>query len=433
MSKTAALMLVLVFLIASCVIAPLPVKAGSKTLVVPDDYATIGEAISAVAEGDLVFVKNGTYNEQTLTIDKALALEGENVEGTTVIFHPPLYFTGGWHGTGPVYDYDNVLTINANDVEISGFTISAELTTETPANLPTIGTGSNPPFLIWGVAKILLNGNHTKITGNTIETVVVIGGSNQTVAENTLVSGVVCDGSSNKVFLNLITGSGIAVEGFANEIHANNISDVHSGIQVKGEAHVIAGNNITNCEYGIGVYCTYVGVVGSHNLFYSNRLIQNVNGIFVTGGNNNTFFSNELIRNTFGATVETAEWCWDQSKPNATFYHNNFFGSVQQVNSSTSPAGFFDAGGEGNYWSDYTGTDSNGDGIGDTPYLIDDNRRDNYPLMCPFDIENNRIDIPANTPSASNFDFSAVSIAAFVGAVIVVVTCLLVYFKKRKH
>jgi hypothetical protein len=36
---------------------------------------------------------------------------------------------------------------------------------------------------------------------------------------------------------------------------------------------------------------------------------------------------------------------------------------------------------EGNYWSDYTGADSDGDGIGDIPYVIDENNRDHFPLM----------------------------------------------------
>jgi len=44
----------------------------------------------------------------------------------------------------------------------------------------------------------------------------------------------------------------------------------------------------------------------------------------------------------------------------------------------------------GNYWSDYNGTDSNGDGIGDTPYMISTSPEeygdaDNYPLMEPVD------------------------------------------------
>jgi hypothetical protein len=38
----------------------------------------------------------------------------------------------------------------------------------------------------------------------------------------------------------------------------------------------------------------------------------------------------------------------------------------------------------GNYWSDYNGTDSDGDGMGDTPYIIDENNQDSYPLMAPI-------------------------------------------------
>jgi len=434
MGKKFTLLLVLVLLTALCVIVPLPVEAVSKTIVVPDDYLTIGDAVSAAAEGDLIFVKQGSYHEQTLMINKTISLKGESAEGTVLIFHPPLIFSG-WHSVAPMYTYDKSLTIYANDVELSGFTISAELTSEAPADLANYTLGPcDPPFIAMGGAQILSTGNNTKITGNTVRTGLSIEGSYQTIAENTLASGVGCSGSNNKVVSNLVTGSGITVGGLSNQICANNIVGAYkisSGIYSSGDGNIIAGNNVTNCYDGLGVYRTYLGV-GSNNVFYGNRLIQNVRGIVVTGGNNNTFFGNELINNTVGVKADSAKESWDQSETNATFYHNNFFGSVQQVSSSTSPAGFFDGGGEGNYWSDYAGSDSDGDGIGDTPYVIDGNRRDNEPLMAPYDISEAAI-TDASPDTAQLEPFPTTIAVAVITSIVILGAGLPLYFKKRKH
>jgi hypothetical protein len=44
----------------------------------------------------------------------------------------------------------------------------------------------------------------------------------------------------------------------------------------------------------------------------------------------------------------------------------------------------------GNYWSDYTGTDGNGNGLGDSPYSIDTDN-DEHPLMVPWEIYEGKI------------------------------------------
>jgi hypothetical protein len=80
-------------------------------------------------------------------------------------------------------------------------------------------------------------------------------------------------------------------------------------------------------------------------------------------------------------------------------YNNHFVSNTKQVydshmddSSTVLSVNYWDFGYPlgGNYWSDYTGVDAKSganqtqpgsDGIGDTPYLIYENNKDNYPLM----------------------------------------------------
>jgi hypothetical protein len=71
---------------------------------------------------------------------------------------------------------------------------------------------------------------------------------------------------------------------------------------------------------------------------------------------------------------------------NNTFFHNSFINNNQSIIiKSPSHQNIWDNGSEGNYWSDYTGADNNGDGIGDASYMIDANNIDSYPLMTPYE------------------------------------------------
>jgi hypothetical protein len=71
---------------------------------------------------------------------------------------------------------------------------------------------------------------------------------------------------------------------------------------------------------------------------------------------------------------------------NGAFYYNNFNNNTQHVFHQPPCLGINKWDNEfiGNFWSNYTGIDANGDGIGDTPYVVNVNNVDRYPLMKPY-------------------------------------------------
>ena len=98
---------------------------------------------------------------------------------------------------------------------------------------------------------------------------------------------------------------------------------------------------------------------------------------------------------------------------------------MDKINKCTqgTPINYWDNGQQGNFWSDYNGIDNNNDGIGDTPYIIDENNSDNFPLMMPY----------VTSPSEPELFPTTFVVVAVIVSVAVVGIGLLVYFKKRKH
>lgn len=127
----------------------------------------------------------------------------------------------------------------------------------------------------------------------------------------------------------------------------------------------------------------YRGLVlhnASNCIISNNSIVKNIAYAMTLrlNSNNNTFTDNNIMENPTGVWIENS--CEDN-----WFYHNNFINNIIQVDpinpgTNTKWNSTYQIG--GNYWSDYTGTDSNGDGISDSPYT--NGAIDYLPLMEPW-------------------------------------------------
>jgi hypothetical protein len=118
----------------------------------------------------------------------------------------------------------------------------------------------------------------------------------------------------------------------------------------------------------------------SNNLFFGNTFGKCLEWISMSG----TSTGNVLVANN----IDTGRMQIQCSLTgNNTFYHNNFYNFDWNRTATTNLANTWSVNGQGNYWSNYMGTDKNGDGIGDTPYVIDSKNADNYPLMRPVNVQ----------------------------------------------
>ena len=331
--SSSLMLLLLLQLGASFSIAVQASTTSSKTLVVPDEYATISAAIGNASQGDTIYVKNGVYYENP-TIDKAISVVGENSGQTTIIG------TGGIaRGEQPVFN------ITASDVTISGFTIE----TKNYTNTTYCATGIN------------ICGDNCLITGNNIvgtyQGIFCSVQSNLAIIQNTILStqkeGIrICGGSNNTISDNTIAlcgQSGIALDGFGDTITDNQLLSNYRGLGLGAPYSLIFGNNFSgNSESGLYM-------ASSNSTIAANNMTNCKYGIYFTSyfaaPNNNTLYSNNIINNTQAAGT-----------------------------SSTFNIQIWDYNGQGNYWSDYNPAN------GSTSYTVYENNVDFHPLTVPYNL-----------------------------------------------
>ncbi len=132
-------------------------------------------------------------------------------------------------------------------------------------------------------------------------------------------------------------------------------------------------NHLINNTVGIFIYSSYDNTVYTNYIEYSNST-----GVSLSYSSKNIVYKNNLANNIVGIGL-------DNSSDNL-IYNNNFLSNSQQVQTAKSANVWSSTADRGNQWSDYQGIDGDQDGIGDTPYVIDENNKDGYPLMKPIPI-----------------------------------------------
>jgi parallel beta-helix repeat protein len=149
------------------------------------------------------------------------------------------------------------------------------------------------------------------------------------------------------------------------------VKDNFSGIQALfSENNTFAYNRVFSNRYAGFTLLSFT----KNNTVVNNTIASNRNGIWCEYSSNNLIEDNTIIHNSehlMGLRVSNS----------SRISHNNFVGKSVFVSNSTD---VWENEFEGNYWSEYNGADADHDGIGDTPYTIDENNVDHYPLMGMF-------------------------------------------------
>jgi nitrous oxidase accessory protein NosD len=321
-------------------------------------YQHIQDGIDNVTDEDTVYVFNGIYYENVV-INKRVKLIGENKNSTII----------------NASNVGNVITVSADETNISGFTIRNSADCWSCAGILVSAADyisiTENDFISNHYNAIRLDySEHSSIFRNNFEKgtfqyndnkqgIYLFASNGNTISNNVIVS--LGDVGRSWAGIGLDEGSN------NNIISENMITGPENGIVLAewSNGNSLISNIVSECEgQGIGF-----GRGISDTIVTENTIAKNGCGLIFASG--------------YGPGVVPLR---------NKIFHNNFVGNgglngepYQAIDPYTTNQWDDDYPSGGNYWSDYTGTDGNGDGIGDTSYDIPlGNNEDRYPFMAHF-------------------------------------------------
>jgi hypothetical protein len=181
--------------------------------------------------------------------------------------------------------------------------------------------------------------------------------------------------------------------------------------------------NLNIKNFSIGMYMWTAGSVVQGNSI-SNAII----GVLIQA-NGITVRDNYISDNKHG--LYFGETSAGNISANVQLYGNSFVNNTKQLDGCvcidynlSEAVHTWDNGSRGNFWSDYNGTDSNGDGIGDTPYEIDVLNVDRFPLVENVGVQ------PTPNPA---FEVTMWHVAGIIAVVIVTAVSAAAILARKKR
>ena len=256
-----------------------------------------------------------------------------------------------------------------------------------PATLTVDGAGSADFRTIQDAINAAHNGDSINVSRGVYQEHVIVNRSVSLTGENRSTTIIDGDGSGTVV---LVTAGDAKLHGFT-------VRNGKSGIMVLGSRNCTISENLVERNEDRGILVTMsrdctvrhnhafgspdgygINVNASQNVLVEENAASDndYDGIGLLSSSNSIVRGNTVNGNTLYGL-------WVQNSQGNLVYRNNVFNNGKQTVDNTL-LNRWDNGSEGNYWSDYMGADTDDNGIGDEPYVVDRNGQvDRFPLIRP--------------------------------------------------